>query len=125
VSASATNRSTSHAKTVDLDHQKNALDRALALNEEFKRAKAAQDRALQQEKIVPLEKTGPSHAPRPEPHLRPEGEIRRAVDKEIDQEKLERENQRARELNEAIKRQAEQQKMQLNNQRHKGMEHSR
>lgn len=97
-------RSTSHAKTVDLNGQKNALERAPSLREQFDRADAAQVKAREQDNTRQAENTSsPSHAPRPEAHLRPEGEIRRAVDKQIDKEKLARENQRAKELNEAYK----------------------
>jgi hypothetical protein len=149
-------RATSHAKSVDLAHDQSAIDRARALNEEFKRAKAARQQSLEREKPaergsgeritsyaksvnmdakessldrtaplkgqfnrtqtaqekprphareqqnVPEEKrrAEPPHAPRAEPHLRlPDGPIRRAVDRQIDKEKLAKENERARQAN--------------------------
>ena len=50
MSGDAHDRTTSHAKTVDLDYQQNGLDRARALKEQFNITKAAQQ-ALEQEKI--------------------------------------------------------------------------
>lgn len=167
-------RATSHAKTLDLDRQKTALDRARALKQEFDRANTAHDHSREQqrtrqpdpikrptshaktvdsnEKETALalkkqfdradaahvqsrerdnarqpEKAGiPSHAPRAEPHLRPEGEIRRAVDRQIDKEKLARDNQRAKELAQAFRERDEQQKTRdRENDRDKGRGHSR
>jgi hypothetical protein len=107
VSDNLRKRTTSHAKTVDgLVHEESALDRARALKEEFNRDKPApehsrareHDKDQQSEKAVDL-----AHSPRPEPHLRPEGPIRREVDRQIDKEKLEKLNQRAKELSKACK----------------------
>jgi len=108
VSDKPQDRTTSHAKTVDLDQQKNALDRALSLKEQFDRAKAAQQ-SLEQQQIQQREKQGhTSHAPRPEQHLRPQGPDRRAVDRQIDKEQLSKEAQRAQQL---YKERQNQQKM--------------
>jgi hypothetical protein len=97
-------RTTSHAKTVDLGEQKNSLDRARALKEQFGRTNVGHEHAREQQNIPQQQRTAEaSHAPRPEAHLRPAGEIRRAVDREIDKEKLAREDQRARQASEAYK----------------------
>jgi hypothetical protein len=110
VRANPPERSTSHAKTADLEQQQTALDRALALKEEFNRAKAAAERALEQQKAVQASKENQSsHAPVPEQHLRPEGEIRRLVDKQIDEEKQQKENDRSRSISEEYKELAKQQ----------------
>ncbi|MGC2468004.1 MAG: hypothetical protein WA517_22630 [Candidatus Acidiferrum sp.] len=89
VSDNSTKRSTSFAKTVDdLVHQENALDRARALKAEFDRAKNAHEHSPEKEKTRQTQETaGLSHAPVPEPHLRPDSQIRRAVDRQIDKEK--------------------------------------
>jgi hypothetical protein len=107
VSADPKPRSTSHAKTVDLDQQKNALDRALKLQKEFERANTAKGNSLTQQKSLREENAvHVSHAPRPQPHLRPpDGEIRRQVDRQIDDEKRARESERAKELLEIFKEQ--------------------
>ena len=108
VSDDLKNRTTSHAKTVDLVHQKNALDRALSLKEQFDRAKTAQQ-SLEQEKIRQGESAAhTAHAPRPQQHLRPKGPVRLPVDKPIDRELLAKEALRAQEL---YKERQRQQKM--------------
>jgi hypothetical protein len=97
-------RSTSHAKTVDLGEQKNSLDRAAALKSQFEQAHAMPVKAREQDNVrQPENISGPPHAPRAEQHLRPQGEIRRAVDRQIDKEMLARENERARQVSEAYK----------------------
>ncbi len=82
-------RSTSFAKTVDgLAHEESALDRARALKTEFDRAKNAHEHSPEKEKTRQTQETASlSHAPVPEPHLRPDSQIRRAVDRQIDKEK--------------------------------------
>ena len=97
-------RSTSHAKTVDLSEQKNSLERTPALKEQFDRTNKGHEHAREQQNTPQEQRTAEaSHAPRPEAHLRPQGEIRRAVDRQIDKEKLAREHQRALEANQAYK----------------------
>jgi hypothetical protein len=97
-------RSTSHAKTVEMDAQKNSFDRAAALKEQFDHAHAAPVNAREQDNVRQAENiSGPSHAPRAEQHLRPQGEIRRAVDRQTDKEMIAKENERARQASEAYK----------------------
>ncbi len=97
-------RSTSYAKNLDLGEQKNSLDRARALREQFARTNARPEPAREQQNIPPGQRAAqPAHAPRPEQHLRAEGEIRRTVDRAIDREKLAKEDQRARQANEEFK----------------------
>jgi hypothetical protein len=104
-------RATSHAKTVTLTEQKTALDRARALKAEFDRTRAAPPKAREQDNSRQVETVrGRSHAPRAEQDLKPKGEIRRAVDRQIDKEKLAKENQRALALNQAYKELQQQQK---------------
>jgi hypothetical protein len=113
MSGDAHDRTTSHAKTVDLNYEKSALDRALALKEQFNITKAAQQ-ALEQEKIRQAENASrTSHAPKPEQHLRPEGLIRREKDREIDMELQRKEAQRSDAVNNAraFKHRAKQQKI--------------
>jgi hypothetical protein len=100
VSDAAKTRATSHAKSVDLTHDQSALDRARALKEQFQRVQSGQEHAREQQNIPQQQRTGEqSHAPRPQAHLRPQGQIRRAVDRQIDKEKLAKENERARQAN--------------------------
>jgi len=97
-------RSTSYAKSLDNGEQKNALDRARALREQFARTNARPEAAREQQNLPPGQKAAQAaHAPRPEQHLRAEGEIRRTVDRAIDREKLAKEDQRARQANEEFK----------------------
>ncbi len=101
-------RPTSHAKMVDLNERESPLDRARALKREFNRTDAVHEQSRAQEKARQSRETdGPSHAPRAEPHLRPEGDIRRAVDRQIDKEKLARDHQRAKELAQAVREREE------------------
>jgi hypothetical protein len=87
---------TSHAKSVDLDYQKNDLDRALKLKQQFDRAKAAHDKSLEEKARDSGRVEG--HAPRAQQHLRPQGPTRVPVDREIDKEQHSKEDQRARAL---------------------------
>jgi hypothetical protein len=98
-------RATSHAKAVDLDHQKNALDRAASVGQPFARAVAVPEHAREQQNLPRGKgRAETAHAPRPEQHLRlPDGQIRRAVDKQIDAQKQRQEDQRARQANEELK----------------------
>jgi hypothetical protein len=108
-------RSTSHAKTVEMDAQKNSLDRAAALKEQFDRAHAAPAKAREQDNARQAQNiSGPAHAPRAEEHLRPQGEIRRAVDRQIDKELLAKEDQRAKQASEAYKARLNQGRMNRN-----------
>ena len=120
-------RSTSFAKTVDgLVHEESALDRALSLKEEFERAKSVHEHAREQERPPRTQETmGTSHAPKPEPHLRPEGNIRRAVDRKIDNEKLKQAGQRAKELKDALKEHEQQHKPSLEKEWNKTRHRSR
>jgi len=119
-----TKRTTSHAKSVEgLYQPENALDRARALKEDFERA-ARHDT---NEKTLPQDRTSETpdtsrYAPRPEPHLRPDGPARRAVDRQIDKKERSKEAQRALELAQDFK-QAKQKSPQMNQQ--KTRHHSR
>jgi len=106
VSDNSTKRSTSFAKTVnDLVHEESALDRARALKAEFDRAKNAHEHSPEKEKTRQTQETASlSHAPVPEPHLRPDGsQIRRAVDRQIDKEKQVKAGARPKALSDAYK----------------------
>ena len=108
----------SHAKTVDLNYEKNPLDRALKLNAEFNRGSAIKNSPEQQKSGQEEKARHLSHAPRPETHLKPpDGEIRREVDKKIDEEKLNKEHERAKALNEAYKEQQRGRQQQLENEK--------
>ena len=119
-----TKRTTSHAKSVEgLYQPENALDRARALKQDFERA-ARHDT---NEKTLPQDRTSETpdtsrYAPRPEPHLRPEGPARRAVDRQIDKQKRSKEAERALELAKDFK-QAKQKNPQMDHQ--KSRHHSR
>jgi hypothetical protein len=98
-------RITSYAKSVNMPGKENSLDRAAPLKAQFNRTQTPQEKPrahAREQQNVPEEKrrAEPPHAPRAETHLRlPEGQIRRTVDKQIHNEKLARENQRARQAN--------------------------
>jgi hypothetical protein len=112
VSADSADRTASHAKTLDLDQQQTALDRRAQLREAFDRAQAAKLKSQeQQQPKAEAKELGNSHAPRPEPHLKPIGEIRRAVDREIDNEKMQREAERSKAITEAFRERAMQQRL--------------
>lgn len=120
-------RTTSFAKTLDANERKTALERAAPLKAQFARANDAPEHAREHEKTrQPESAHGLGYGARPEAHLRPEGEIRRAVDKQIDKEQREKLIQRLKESNQACKERAAQQKARnLNKDRHRTMEHDR
>lgn len=110
-------RITSYAKSVNMDAKESSLDRTAPLKGQFNRTQTAQEKprahAREQQNVPEIKRRAePSHAPRAEQHLRlPDGPIRRAVDRQIDKEKLARDNERARQANaeyQARQRQARQ-----------------
>jgi len=95
---------TSHAKSLPTDERKTSLDRQARLKDVFDRATAGLEAEKTQAQGGQEGRGEPkSHAPAPELHLRPEGEIRRAVDRQIDKEKLSKETARAEALAEEIR----------------------
>lgn len=109
VSENSSDRSVSHSKTVDLDQQQTALDRAQRLKDAYNRALAEK---LEPEKSAPTEAHSKqiqnNHTPAQDLHLRPAGEIRQIVDKQIDAENRQKEIERAKALNEAAESRARQ-----------------
>ena len=101
-------RTTSFAKHLeDLAKEASALDNKLspAVREAFNRSaddlqwqneRAGKSRGEQERQT---DDRTPSHAPRPQMHLKPDGPVRRAMDRKIDYEKL-------RAINEAAKKRA-------------------
>ncbi len=99
MAANKPDRPTSFAKSIDLDHQqKSVLDRALKLKEEYLRAHA-KDKGPEQEKDKAQSK--PFSPPPLQQHLRPDGSIRRAVDRNLHKAALAKD--RAKALSEAYK----------------------
>ena len=101
-------RHTSAAKNVDgLHHEESTLDRALRLRDEFNRAHRPEEREkAEAQKAAPERPPDRSavHTPAPGLHLKPpDGQVRRAVDKQIDDEKQNKLNERVRNLNDAYK----------------------
>lgn len=119
-------RSTSFAKTVDLDYEKNSLDRVAPLHEQFARATEAPAQQQVEEKTRQSDEKTIAHAPRPELHLRPTGITRKPVDKQIDKERLSALAVRALELNKsALQRSGQKKTLDLNKDWHKAKHHGR
>lgn len=89
-------RTTSFAKSLeDLAKESSALDKlSPAVREAFNRSaddlqwqneRAGKSRSDQERQT---DERKPSHAPRPQMHLKPDGPVRRAMDRTIDYEKL-------------------------------------
>jgi hypothetical protein len=86
-------RTTSFSKTIDEEYQQTVIERNLRLTESFERSAAeraipAQDRRFDRTQ-------GGSRAAVPQPHLRPQGRVRRQVDRQFDNESRAREHARA------------------------------
>jgi hypothetical protein len=105
VSDAPEERSVSHAKTVDLGHSQNALNRAQKLKEAFELAKAQPETQEQQKTQQDGKTEQQAHAPQPQLDLKPpDGDIRREVDKQVNDEKLTKLQERAKALQEACER---------------------
>lgn len=102
-------RSTSFAKTLDLEYPQNALDRTRSLSDEFNRAHANEEPKKEDSKTAQLQETQTRPAlPALEPHLRPQGRMRMAVDRQFHNEKLTDAQRRALQLKEAAEKRAKQ-----------------
>jgi hypothetical protein len=94
----------SHAKTLDLEQQKNTLDRAEPLKPEFDRAKTEAPEKVPEPQKPELAKPDlPQHAPVPGLSLKPQGAIRQQVDRQIDEEQRRQLALRSRALVERFK----------------------
>jgi hypothetical protein len=96
--ASQPGRTTSAAKTYSPEEVKQAM----ALKEKFERAVAARKEPVRT-KAQEQQRDRPRHAPVPQAHLRPDGPIRRKVDRQIFNKEQQKERERSEKTTEALK----------------------
>ncbi len=88
------NRTTSYSKTIDEEYQKMVIERNLRLTETFERSREAERTGPAPVRSLDRERQG-ARAAQPQAHLRPQGPVRRLVDRQFDNEANAREHARA------------------------------